>query len=217
MKLRNRAETILEVLVGIVILTVVLTGAFAILSRAVRSNINVKNRVIALNIVRDGIEGVRNIRDTNWLKYSGSKRENWLCVDDLTPCTKISNGFYTIDFDGDTGEYLLEDVVSAEELDLEGSSAGAESFRLYEDLTSTDGRVTHNDDFGTNPETVFYRQIELEIGDPFDSPPSFCDALPCTDSVLRVISRVQWEEDIGVKEVVAETHLFDFYERGSYE
>ncbi len=36
-----------------------------------------KNRVVAVNIAREGIEAMRNIRDTNWLKFATKRRQCW--------------------------------------------------------------------------------------------------------------------------------------------
>ncbi len=81
--IRVRGETLLEVLIAIVILTGIFGGIFGLLLRASAMNTNVVNRTVALNIAREGIEAVRNVRDTNWLKYSGDRRKKWLCLDML--------------------------------------------------------------------------------------------------------------------------------------
>lgn len=91
---RSRGETIIEILVAMTVLTLIITSTYSVLLRATKTNTNIKNRIIALNIAREGLEGVRNIRDTNWLRYSGDRRNKWLCRDAFidygetrTPCT----------------------------------------------------------------------------------------------------------------------------------
>jgi type II secretory pathway pseudopilin PulG len=105
---RKKGETIIEVLIAVVVSTLVLASTFLMLNRAISTNVNVRNRVVALNIAREGIESVRNIRDTNWLKYSGDRRTKWLCwdtVSDKNVCasggtnSSLSTGNYTIDYD----------------------------------------------------------------------------------------------------------------------
>lgn len=78
---KQRAETIIEILTAITVITLVITSTYSVLLRASKTNTAIKNRVIALNIAREGLEGVRNIRDTNWLRYSGDRRGKWLCRD----------------------------------------------------------------------------------------------------------------------------------------
>lgn len=79
MKVKTKGETIVEILIAMTILVLIITSTYVILLRAMKTNTSIKNRVRALNIAREGIEGVRNIRDTNWLRYSGNRRNNWLC------------------------------------------------------------------------------------------------------------------------------------------
>lgn len=67
----------METVIALTILAIGLTMSSALIATSLR-NINIsKNRVIAVNIAREGIEAVRNIRDTNWLKFSGRRRICW--------------------------------------------------------------------------------------------------------------------------------------------
>ncbi len=59
-------------------------------------------RVQAINIAREGIEAVENIRDTNWLKFSSDIENCWKtfnydhsCIGNTTP-PSISDGDYTL-------------------------------------------------------------------------------------------------------------------------
>ncbi len=228
---KQSGETLIEVILAVVILVFVLTGTYTVLNQAVNENVNVKNRVVALNIAREGIEAVRNIRDTNWLQYSGDRRNQWLCIaSDTNGCTEqlstSSDPYYTVD--NVNGVYVLNAVGSAVELDI-SSVQDFSSFLLYED--SVNSRLTHDDNSGNNPETIFYRQIELRVQRPFegtsldtnpstssdDDPNDLCDSSStCADAKLQVISRVAWDEGVGTEEVVLETQLFDYYERDEY-
>ena len=101
---RARGESLLEVVIAVSILATIMVSVFALLLRGAATNVNVTNRVVAINIAREGVEAVRNVRDTNWLKYSGDRRGKWLCYDDLltkdacadTNLTTITEGVYTI-------------------------------------------------------------------------------------------------------------------------
>ncbi len=73
----NRGETIAETIIALSILAVGITIASSISASSLRNISSSKNRVIAVNIAREGIEAVRNIRDTNWLKYGNKKRQCW--------------------------------------------------------------------------------------------------------------------------------------------
>lgn len=67
----------MEVLVSLIIFTVGMTAAFALLINSVRLNSINKNRIIAVNLAQEGLEVVKNIRDTNWLVYSANQRDCW--------------------------------------------------------------------------------------------------------------------------------------------
>lgn len=68
-----------------------------------------ENNIKAINIAREGIEGMINIRDTNWLRFSSDKGNCWRVKDYQSVCIgnpslgefptdpgKISSGSYTI-------------------------------------------------------------------------------------------------------------------------
>lgn len=74
-KLKNNKDgfTLTEVLIGIMILTVAIVAATNLLVGLVNSNQNNLTTMQAYYLAQEGIEGVRNIRDTNWLHNT-----NWL-------------------------------------------------------------------------------------------------------------------------------------------
>ncbi len=219
---KKKGESIIEVLIAIVILTIVMTAAFKTLTTVTSSNINVKNRIMALNIAREGIEAVRNIRDTNWIKYSGDLDTKWLCHDTLASpnnclgasVNKLVDGFYSVDFSNISNRYLLTLINhgTSYRLNLSGPSSGIENFRLFK---KTNKKLTHDDNGGANEKSPFYRQIEIVIptGINICSDPSNNN---CTEDKIEIISRVQWKEGAQVKKAVLETHLFNFYKRSSY-
>jgi len=73
----NRGETLAETIIALAILTIGITLASTMMASSMRNMHSSKNRVIAVNIAREGIEAVRNIRDTNWLKFSSHRRDCW--------------------------------------------------------------------------------------------------------------------------------------------
>lgn len=233
-----RGDTILEVVIATAILSTVMIATFSILQRAIDTNLNVKNRVIALNIAREGVEAVRNIRDTNWLKYSGDRRKKWLCLDqenDKNACegnpaaAKFINGndenapaYYTVDFDDVDNRFYLKHEVEQTEVNAVEPEVGHDLYRLY--LTSgTPQRYTHES--AGNTVTPFYRQLYLDIENPYDggltaSAETFCGTGDadgsCKNSRLKVVSRVFWEEESRARRATLEAHLYDFFERDDY-
>lgn len=66
----NKSFTLIEVLIAIFLITAGMTGAFNLIQRtAVFSSIS-SSRLEAAYLAQEGIELVRNIRDSNWLAGS---------------------------------------------------------------------------------------------------------------------------------------------------
>ena len=236
---RHRGDTILEVLVALVLLSSILISTFSILNRAISTNVNVKNRIIALNIAREGLEAVRNLRDTNWLKYSGDRRGKWLCRDSaLTPnaCDGsridppvVDDGtgkYYTIDYDTSANRYYLGLTSLSEDLDLTSASqsdADREDYLLH--LDSTNNRYTHAPTLDST-ESIFYRQVFVQTVNPYHellaAPglPTFCDSRAdepdCFASRLNIRVVVHWLEEDRPRKLTLEGSLLDFFERNDY-
>ena len=60
--------TLLEVMLAIFFLTVGIGGAFMVIQKTVGLSSVSVSRLVAANLAQEGIEIVRNIRDTNWLE-----------------------------------------------------------------------------------------------------------------------------------------------------
>ncbi len=72
-----KGAILVEVLISFLIFVVGITGSLALLMQSARVNTLNINRLTALNIAEDALEGVKNIRDTNWLIHSSNLRECW--------------------------------------------------------------------------------------------------------------------------------------------
>jgi len=77
----SKGFTLIEVTVAIVILIVGIIGIYTAFSRMVILTSGISNRLIAAYLAQEGIEIVRNIRDTNWVENATS----W--NDGLTTCS----------------------------------------------------------------------------------------------------------------------------------
>lgn len=241
-QIRPRGESLVEVIIAITILTTVFAGVFTTLMKASAANTNVINRTVALNIAREGVEAVRNIRDTNWLKYSGDRRKKWLCLDtiefladgkldtdnsNLNACEEsnvvsITSGVYAVDFiDHEEGSGANQIKIARYFLKrISGASFDENTPEILPDEDDgfrlytgvVNGRFTHTI---TEEPLPFYRQVWLEPED--DWVTDSCDTDGCPRNVrLRVLVRVQWEEGGGVRFVDLETFLYDFLGRESY-
>jgi len=66
--LKTEGFTLLEGIVAIFLITVGVGGAYALISQTISSAIISSQKLIASYLVQEGIEIIRNIRDTNWLE-----------------------------------------------------------------------------------------------------------------------------------------------------
>jgi len=86
----NKGFTILEVIVAIFLLTVGIFGSYALITQTIFSSTQVSEKLIASYLAQEGIEIVRNIRDTNWLERLEDPVHPW--DEGLTNCSGSCNG-----------------------------------------------------------------------------------------------------------------------------
>lgn len=72
-----RGNSIIEVMVVIIILTIGITGTYNIINSGQKLSVTSENRIKAINIAREGLEAIENIRDTNWIKFSSDYTNCW--------------------------------------------------------------------------------------------------------------------------------------------
>lgn len=75
--MEKNSFTIIEVMMAIFVLTVAVGGSFALISQTlVAASIN-QQKLIAYYLTQEGIEIVRNIRDSNWLEKRSVPATPW--------------------------------------------------------------------------------------------------------------------------------------------
>ena len=67
---QSKGQTLIETLVAAFILTMGITAAVGLAIFALASSTSVAKQIIATGLAREGVEAVKNMRDTNWLKSS---------------------------------------------------------------------------------------------------------------------------------------------------
>jgi len=115
-----KGEALIETLIAMGVLAIGITIAGQIMGTSLRNVNNSKNRVIAVNIAKEGLEAIHNVRDTNWLRYSGKKRECWNhepAEDPADPCPDTMGNDLSIE----PGRYI---VYKQPILDVDGTNLG---------------------------------------------------------------------------------------------
>lgn len=77
MKYTQRASGIIEAMVVLLLLTVWITWVYSILSSSQKLSNSTALRIEAIQIARDGLEAMTNIRNTNWIEFWGDVRNCW--------------------------------------------------------------------------------------------------------------------------------------------
>jgi len=178
----TKGFTLLEVIGAIFILTVGAGSAFILISQTLSAASLVKERLIASYLVGEGIEIVRNIRDTNWLQARDpAKTSPWddgLCS--TSPCYWQTD--YTTRTFTDTA-------------DFEQCSDPEYNCRPYDGTTLKIDGGFYNYTSGT--ETIFKRKITIEKLD--------------SDNI-KVEVNVEWTEKGRTHNLKAIEYLTSWYE-----
>ena len=112
----QRGFTLIEALVALVLVTVAMGPVLILATSAVNVASRIEHNLIASNLAQEGIEVIRNIRDTNWLNgaafdnnlSAGTWRVQWdtvgggLMAVGSNPILKKNNGLYSYTTGTDT-------------------------------------------------------------------------------------------------------------------
>lgn len=75
---RNKGFTLLEVILAIFVIMVGISGALGVIQQGISYTQLSSSRLTADYLAQEGIEIVRNIRDTNWLEWRTNQDILWL-------------------------------------------------------------------------------------------------------------------------------------------
>ena len=218
----RRGETIIEVLIAVLVLAVgIIAGVRLLISSGINNELS-RERVVATNLAREGIEAVRNIRDTNWLRFAGERRRCWNNADFDSSITCEESGyvgvpikviedqtFYIAKFNSTNFRWELNNSPS-DALDLtDGIDTSDEDYRLQIDA---DGLYNH-DLSGTD--SIYFREIWIEyLNDSATAPTS--ETPPEKANVIRITSKVEWYDRGKFKNVVLTAILTDHLGRKNH-
>jgi|SRR3989344_1948037 len=103
---KNKGFTLLETIVAVGLIVVGLVSALSLVVSSLFYITNVQDRLVTANLIAEGIEVVRNIRDNNWL--GNQSWNNGLTDGDYQVAydsTSLSSGSNPLLFDSNTGLY----------------------------------------------------------------------------------------------------------------
>lgn len=201
----TKGFTLVETLIGLMILTIAIVSATSLLISLISSNKMIVKNLQAYYLAQEGLEGVRNIRDTNWLHNLDWKKGDMDFLKSLDYNDDGSMKQYAVNLA--SGGFLINSSPDADKLsltktwDIQEATPENTAIKLCDETTG--GKYFANScSLGTAVDTGFSRYIEI-------SKPSYCeegkekDADLCKNAIF-VRSVVKFDED---KEVVLEEIL----------
>lgn len=182
---QGRGFTLIETLVAVSIFTVSILALMAVLSDSVATNAYAKKKIVATYLGQEGLELVRNLRDTSVL-YQSTLTRGW---DDfkqsISPCDSTLVDACYID---DTNIDFLNTAQAVRDLNISSCSEGDCPALLYNDITGKYGYKDGN-------ETDFIRNISVTN---------------VTENEVKVTSKVYWQQGSGTYFVSFSENLFDW-------
>lgn len=183
---RQQGQTLVETMVAIIVLVVGITAALGLANFAFKTSTNITKQIIAVGVAREGVEAVKNMRDTNWLQDTldttcydfhtgnneGSCYRNWRQVP----------GYYDIRGNSSGKTFSLGyDLVNPAFWTLTPQSS---DFTLYYDSTGSDGFYSPSGSIASG----YFRKIILT--DDTSSPYFDTDLGPR----IKVTVQVWWQD-----------------------
>ena len=153
MLITTRGNSIIEVMVVIVLLSIGIMGTYGIVDSGQKLATTSDNRIRAINIAREWLEAVENIRDTNWIKFSSDYNNCWRTKD------------YNVSCIGNTVTTLSGSNVLVQSWSLWYLSGATTLFPVYLDTNGLSSSSGSNINCSTartvDCKTIFERQIQI--------------------------------------------------------
>jgi type II secretory pathway pseudopilin PulG len=193
----QKGQSLLELLVAILILVMVVTATITLIVTSINAGRASRDKLLATNLAREGIEIVRNIRDSNWVDPA-SPAPNW--DEGLTGTNPATPYIYyavpaILYYDSPDTQVLLYNDGYVQGSGVPGSATNF--FRLlYLDP------ICNN---ATDQEMIAAKGENVDCGDPGSSVEAYPDKVG-----VRVISEVHWPFETSNKQIIIEDRLYDW-------
>ena len=155
MKKTKKATSILEAMIVLLIIIVWITWLYDIFNASQKLSNTTKNRIEAIEIAREWIEAIKNIRDTNWLMFGWDKENCFNTFNYDSACVwnvwwdKIEEKSYKI-YQDNNYKWFLEEKPTWNFSD----SNYRDNFRIYK-------KNWYYSQSWSTDETIFTREIQI--------------------------------------------------------
>jgi len=96
MKKSQKATSIIEAIVVLLVITTWVTWMYTIFNRSLLLSTSTNNKIQAIQIAKQWIEAFTNIRDSNWIRFSSDNRDCWNTLNYNSNCLWQNNTTYDI-------------------------------------------------------------------------------------------------------------------------
>ncbi|MBX9809842.1 type II secretion system GspH family protein [Candidatus Gracilibacteria bacterium] len=195
--LDKRGSSLIEIMAMMAVLGIAVAAMFSTVIGGIYFAKDSETKIKAINLAREGIEGITNLRNTNWLRFSSDQINCWRIEGYQSNC--IGNSSFALNNSVGTGgtatSYVLENKNGAWYLTgtTSGSGLWVDNNGFYYSSGITAGDIRCNFDITTNCRSPFTRIIRIFI--PAGSTGS-----------MSITSRVDWFER-RAQNVIVETTL----------
>lgn len=186
MKINKKATSIAEAMISMLIIVTWVTWMYKVYISSVRLEESINNKIIAMNIAREWIEAMINIRNTNWIIFSSDTSNCWntlnynsLCVWNTTTTNDIIQWTYKI-YKDSNDRWKLTSTTSWTYNTLSYRTehrVWIDSNWFYTQTWTLD-----------NLTPLFTREIKIE----YLEDTNWIDAINSNDEKMTVTSLVQW-------------------------
>jgi len=187
------AESLIETIIAITVIILGTAAALSMLRTTLDGNELIGKKEIAINLALEGLDALKNIRDTNYLRFPLDADTCWNTYGGTTAScadgTVFNEGFtyyFVRDFNGTTAlDWILVQVTSGANgfltlygVDLDGDRVSDMDLYAQSGLVATDGFITQEQRAFRRTVTVLYFDLD---GDG-------------TNDAFKATATVTWEE-----------------------
>ena len=201
LKSNKQAFTLVEILIAITVLAVTLTAMANLVIVTMRANNSNENTLTAYYLAEQGLEAMRNVRDTNWLQnYAWNtdfdcvvgQEDFYLIVDENTEYRIGIFNFGDGLFDRTSLLSVDHDPWKVETISESSLESGAKLYKISE----SEGYTRYSYD-NSGDESLFSRYLVIHYNS-------------CDDEVVEITAVVSWNERGNDREVTLKTYLTDW-------
>jgi hypothetical protein len=199
MFLTKKATSIVEAMVVLLIVVSWVVWMYQVFWNSQKLSNSTGNKIQAIQIAREGIEAMKNIRDTNWILFWSDTPNCWnvldynnSCVWDNSTTNDISAWSYKI-YQNTDNKWKIIKKITSETSFLKSAYRNEMKVWLDSNWFFTQSWAI------TEIKPLFTREIKIKYLDDWIVPDNISASKPSNEEKIEVISLVQWVDNSSTK------------------